>query len=85
MPPLESLGTMVDMAYNPVGALWRLGLVVKQILNKREIKSVVSIQPQLIYHPLSMSILHRVDYKCHALTISVPPNYRYYSHCTIGR
>lgn len=28
-PPLESLGTVVAMAYYPVGALWRLGLVIR--------------------------------------------------------
>lgn len=41
-PLLESLGTVVAMAYYPVGALWRLGPVIRQILNKGEIKSAAS-------------------------------------------
>lgn len=35
-PPLESLGTVVAMAYYPVGAPWRLGLVIRQILHRGE-------------------------------------------------
>lgn len=65
-PPLESLGTMVAMAYYPVGALWRLGLAIKQILNKPQ---------RVINNSLSMFSIHSVGYKCQALTISVPPTY----------
>lgn len=35
-PPLESLGAVVAMAYYPVGALRRLGLVNTQILHRGE-------------------------------------------------
>lgn len=63
-PPLESLGTMVAMAYYPVGALWRMGLVNEQILNKRNSINCVKTTT-------AMSSLHRVDYNDYSLTVSV--------------